>query len=135
MHYLGRCSWIWLGIFIHPSYIFYNNSSANSSRSWLLHAERSGLKATLFNWVDNYTILSCFYCKIYIYRRFVFIFNLDKDAFFNNVGTILTYAVIGTLFNAFATGVSIWAVNKEIAILIILLVYNIKNKLYSIIVM
>ena len=36
-----------------------------------------------------------------------------KDAFFNNIGTILTYAVVGTLFNAFATGVSLWAVNKN----------------------
>ena len=39
--------------------------------------------------------------------------SLVKDAFFNNIGTILTYAVVGTLFNAFATGVSLWAVNKN----------------------
>ena len=39
--------------------------------------------------------------------------SLTKDAFFNNIGTILTYAVVGTLFNAFATGVSLWAVNKN----------------------
>ena len=38
--------------------------------------------------------------------------NLRIDAFFNNIGTILTYAVVGTLFNAFATGFSIWAVNR-----------------------
>ena len=38
---------------------------------------------------------------------------MPKDAFFNNIGTILTYAVVGTLFNAFATGVSLWAVNKH----------------------
>lgn len=38
---------------------------------------------------------------------------MPKDAFFNNIGTILTYAVVGTLFNAFATGVSLWAVNKN----------------------
>ena len=37
---------------------------------------------------------------------------MPKQAFFNNIGTILTYAVLGTLFNAFATGISIWAVNK-----------------------
>ena len=35
-----------------------------------------------------------------------------KDAFFNNIGTILTYAVIGTLFNSFATGLSLWGVYK-----------------------
>jgi len=37
---------------------------------------------------------------------------MPKDAFFNNIGTILTYAVIGTLFNSFATGLSLWGVYK-----------------------
>jgi len=37
---------------------------------------------------------------------------MPKDAFFNNIGTILTYAVVGTLFNSFATGLSLWGVYK-----------------------
>jgi sodium/hydrogen exchanger 5 len=37
---------------------------------------------------------------------------MPKDAFFNNIGTILTYAVIGTLFNSFATGISLYGVYK-----------------------
>ena len=32
---------------------------------------------------------------------------MPKDAFINNLGTILTYAVIGTLFCTFATGISL----------------------------
>ena len=44
-----------------------------------------------------------------IFRQFQ---NRFKDAFFNNIGTILTYAVIGTLFNSFATGLSLWGVYK-----------------------
>ena len=37
---------------------------------------------------------------------------MPKDAFFSNIGTILTYAVIGTLINSFATGTSIYGVYK-----------------------
>jgi len=37
---------------------------------------------------------------------------MPKDAFFNNIGTILTYAVVGTLFNSFATGASLYGVYK-----------------------
>jgi len=33
---------------------------------------------------------------------------MPKKAFFNNIGTILTYAVIGTLFNAFAIGFTLY---------------------------
>lgn len=37
---------------------------------------------------------------------------MPKDAFFNNIGTILTYAVVGTLINSFATGASLYGVYK-----------------------
>ena len=33
---------------------------------------------------------------------------MPKKAFFQNIGTILTYAVVGTLFNAFAIGLTIY---------------------------
>ena len=35
-------------------------------------------------------------------------YNLPKKAFFDNIGTILSYAVLGTLFNAFAIGFSLY---------------------------
>ncbi|CBY19353.1 unnamed protein product [Oikopleura dioica] len=35
-------------------------------------------------------------------------FFMPKKAFFQNIGTILTYAVIGTMFNAFAIGMTIY---------------------------
>jgi NhaP-type Na+/H+ or K+/H+ antiporter len=37
---------------------------------------------------------------------------MPKDAFFNNIGTILTYAVVGTLINSFATGSALYGVYK-----------------------
>ena len=37
---------------------------------------------------------------------------MPKDPFFDNIGTILTYALVGTFFNAMAIGGSIFAVVK-----------------------
>ena len=37
---------------------------------------------------------------------------MPKAAFFDNIGTILTYAIFGTLFNAMAIGFSIYGVSK-----------------------
>ena len=38
--------------------------------------------------------------------------SLLKAAFFDNIGTILTYAIFGTLFNAMAIGFSVYGVSK-----------------------
>ena len=38
--------------------------------------------------------------------------SLNKAAFFDNIGTILTYAIFGTLFNAMAIGFSVYGVSK-----------------------
>lgn len=37
---------------------------------------------------------------------------MPKDPFFDNIGTILTYALVGTFFNAMAIGGSVYAVVK-----------------------
>ena len=35
---------------------------------------------------------------------------MPKEPFFDNLGSILVYAIIGTLFNAFASGLSLYGV-------------------------
>jgi len=37
---------------------------------------------------------------------------MPKDAFISNIGTILTYAIVGTLFCSMATGAGLWLVWK-----------------------
>ena len=37
---------------------------------------------------------------------------MPKKAFFNNIGAVLTYAVIGTMFNAFAIGFTLYGAYK-----------------------
>ena len=37
---------------------------------------------------------------------------MPKDAFISNLGTILTYSFVGTLFCTFATGVSLWLIGQ-----------------------
>ena len=37
---------------------------------------------------------------------------MPKDAFISNLGTILTYAIVGTLFCSLATGAGLWLVWK-----------------------
>ena len=39
-------------------------------------------------------------------------FFMPKEPFFENLGTILTYAIIGTIFNALAIGGSLFGVYK-----------------------
>lgn len=39
-------------------------------------------------------------------------FFMPKTPFFDNIGTILTYAIVGTLFNAMAIGFSLYGVFK-----------------------
>ncbi|XP_072026556.1 sodium/hydrogen exchanger 3-like [Amphiura filiformis] len=47
---------------------------------------------------------------------------MPAKAFFNNIGTILLYAVVGTLFNTFTIGfslygISVWLLNSQISLL------------------
>ncbi|XP_068811562.1 sodium/hydrogen exchanger 5 isoform X2 [Struthio camelus] len=37
---------------------------------------------------------------------------MPSRLFFNNIGAILTYAVVGTLWNSFATGVALWGLHQ-----------------------
>lgn len=37
---------------------------------------------------------------------------MPSRLFFDNIGAILTYAVIGTLWNSFTTGVSLWGMQQ-----------------------
>ena len=58
---------------------------------------------------------------------------MPKDAFFNNIGTILTYAVVGTLINSFATGTALYGVYKGLQIMYLVIFFNFPemlNKLF-----
>ncbi|NXY50258.1 SL9A5 protein, partial [Ceuthmochares aereus] len=37
---------------------------------------------------------------------------MPSRLFFNNIGAILTYAVVGTLWNSFATGAALWGLHQ-----------------------
>ena len=43
---------------------------------------------------------------------FVFSYFMPNRAFFDNLGTILLYAVVGTLFNIFAVGFALFGMMK-----------------------
>ena len=51
---------------------------------------------------------------------------MPKDAFINNIGTILTYAICGTLFCAFSTGLGLWQRigNSQVAAMTLCSLYN-----------
>ena len=38
-------------------------------------------------------------------------YYMPSKAFFNNIGTILLYAVVGTLFNTFTIGFSLYGIS------------------------
>ena len=62
------------------------------------------------NWADIYFTPTIFFVIILPPIVFEAGYFMPKDAFFDNIGTILTYALVGTFFNAMAIGGSIYAV-------------------------